>query len=199
MFNFFSTQACYNIGDDRHVVTINIQCPLYGDAHHMELKAYPTYILNAMFHGAEFGAKHWGPNCRLLLWKPVNHSIVEEDDKVSSQVWAHFVTSMVAVHEHTQSHPLSKGLWGIVQNCLQCTHIDVSQSHSMKSYFIMSSSFGSKTSLELLFDLRYENTYTAFSKCPSRGSAENEDNMEALAQMLICPSSHHCWMLISCM
>ena len=45
------------IGDDKHVVNVNIQCLLYGDAHDMELVAYPTYILMSCFHGAEFAVK----------------------------------------------------------------------------------------------------------------------------------------------
>jgi hypothetical protein len=47
-----------HIGDDRHVVTIDVRCPIYRDTHHMELVAYTRQVLNAMFYGVNFGAKH---------------------------------------------------------------------------------------------------------------------------------------------
>jgi hypothetical protein len=86
-----------HVGNNEHIITLHIWETLYGYTHHAELVADAMQTLNVVTCGAEFGAKHWGLDCWLLLWQPIDHAIVEEDDKASSWVSAHFVTSMVAL------------------------------------------------------------------------------------------------------
>ncbi len=56
--------------------------------------------LNSMSQGTELSTKDQGFNGGLLLGKPVNHTVVEKDDKSSSGALAHHVTYVIAIHEH---------------------------------------------------------------------------------------------------
>ena len=100
-----------------HIVPINQQRSRYWHSHHAQLVSqYPEYF-HSNHHRNKLRSKHWSFNSFLLLGKPSNWIIVQEDNVSSYGSSGEFISCMVRINKYSQINYLAPWLRCIGSNC----------------------------------------------------------------------------------